>query len=31
MRPTFFELIAADRIIPSVKAAAIYSLSVSMT
>ncbi len=27
-RPTFFELIAADRLMPSLKAAVIYSLSV---
>lgn len=29
VRPTFFELIAADRLMPSLKSAAIYSLSVS--
>ncbi len=27
-RPTFFELIAAQRLVPSMKAALIYSLSV---
>lgn len=27
-RPTFFELIAAERLMPSLKAATIYSLSV---
>ena len=28
-RPTFFELVAAERLLPSLKAAATYSLSVS--
>lgn len=28
-RPTFFELVAAERLMPSLKAAAVYSLSVS--
>ncbi len=28
-RPTFFELVAAERLMPSLKAATIYSLSVS--
>lgn len=28
IRPTFFELIAADRLMPSLKAAITYSLSV---
>lgn len=28
-RPTFFELVAAERLMPSLKAAAAYSLSVS--
>lgn len=27
-RPTFFELVAADRLLPSLKAAITYSLSV---
>jgi hypothetical protein len=27
-RPTFFELVAAERLMPSLKAAAVYSLSV---
>lgn len=27
-RPTFFELVAAERLMPSLKAATIYSLSV---
>lgn len=27
--PTFFELVAADRLMPSLKAAAAYTLSVS--
>ena len=28
LRPTFFELVAADRLMPSLKAAVVYSLSV---
>ncbi len=28
-RPTFFELVAAERLMPSLKAAVAYSLSVS--
>ncbi len=28
-RPTFFELVAAERLMPSLKAATVYSLSVS--
>ena len=28
-RPTFFELAAAERLMPSLKAAAVYSLSVA--
>lgn len=28
-RPTYFEVVAADRIVPSLKAAAVYTLSVS--
>ena len=30
-RPTFFELVAAERLMPSLKAATVYSLSVSGT
>ena len=30
-RPTFFELVAAERLMPSLKAATIYSLSVSVS
>lgn len=30
-RPTFFELVAAERLMPSLKAATVYSLSVSDT
>ena len=29
-RPTFFELIAADRLMPSLKAAIVFSLSVRL-
>lgn len=29
LRPTFFELLAAERLMPSLKAAVIYSLAVS--
>ena len=29
-RPTFFELIAADRLMPSLKAAIVFSLSVTI-
>lgn len=29
LRPTFFELIAADRLMPSLKAAVVYGLSVA--
>ena len=30
-RPTFFELVAAERLMPSLKAATIYSLSVRLS
>lgn len=30
-RPTFFEVVAAERLMPSLKAAVVYSLSVSVT
>ena len=30
-RPTFFELVAAERLMPSLKAATVYSLSVCCT
>ena len=29
-RPTFFELVAAERLMPSLKAATVYSLSVRL-
>lgn len=29
-RPTFFELVAAERLMPSLKAATVYSLSVCL-
>lgn len=28
-KPTYFEVVAADRLVPSLKAAVIYALSVS--